>query len=208
MSIVSTTRATYGSWHGSNYTSTTTAQSSLSVVCFDEKAISPLNCRCLTSVPDARFHNSWLGAHANICAEFDVCTSRHASSPVRFESISDRVTIRLMAKGLHTMFSMKLLVLVLVTLSLAILPTTVFAAAADTKTATSSAAGSVNWKCPPNQRVFCTLPAAFPDNVVTTGGASGCIPGARMRANAQCQVKCKPGTVPSPAGAKSVCTYR
>jgi hypothetical protein len=53
---------------------------------------------------------------------------------------------------------------------------------------------TIAWKCPPQVRQFCTLPARFPQHIVSTGGPSGCVPGARMRRNTQCTVTCKAGT--------------
>lgn len=67
--------------------------------------------------------------------------------------------------------------------------------------------GQPNWKCPPNARLFCTLPAAFPSNVLPTGGSAGCVAGQRMRANAHCTVTCQAGTAPVPAGSPSIGKY-
>jgi hypothetical protein len=47
-------------------------------------------------------------------------------------------------------------------------------------------------------RFFCPLPAAFPPNVVSVGGVSGCVPRALMQGNRQCLVACKAGYVPEP----------
>jgi hypothetical protein len=68
-----------------------------------------------------------------------------------------------------------------------------------------------NWKCPPNLRRFCTLPNRFAQNVVSTGRATGCVPGARMRPGSFCTVRCKPGTTaisPGATATRGVVTYR
>jgi hypothetical protein len=65
-----------------------------------------------------------------------------------------------------------------------------------------------NWKCPPSILRFCTLPATFPANVVSTGGVSGCVPGIRMQGNTQCPVACKAGYVPEAGTDRATTTLR
>jgi hypothetical protein len=51
-------------------------------------------------------------------------------------------------------------------------------------------AATPNWKCPPNEKKFCTLPTSFGTNIVGASGYAGCIAGTRIRVGAACAVRC------------------